>query len=916
MNTPYVCLRCSRQLLRWKYQRRSTGFVSLGQLVGRDNDSSTTPQELPLASGDPMAIEKPRRKKRLTFARLYQEQRKPKGVDKVLETLFASNSENEQAVKRSRYSRTPKVQDANASAIERLQVERSIDDRLRELRNKLRRGTAPLQEIWRDCQILLGEKDWNRDDNVTIGAASILVDYSSTLVDTPRTVRVFRDILIAICQKQRFEINGRSYTPADAVKIYLKHGVMKPCWHHVLWCQLGHVLQLRYQYTDETLGAASDERIRALMGEILEIWSLYMGRSGLYPGSVSVPLSEDSNEVDDKDSTPDPSLSSLPEQLQKVPTNNITVAAAMTLDCLKVAGMAAPLPIMGLFDRFGQALERDRTIASRCLLYVGVSSEVTEKALEGWKSQNWPERAKILRPTKKFDKSHASKHPMDTSQMWRLDWSEKGRNTRIADLEKVSQRFDAESALILWRQFQAHLQGDKSENEADSIDQLYTRFLRTFWALRRHEPAIEVWNHMINSGRLPKQRHWNAMLTGCHFAGDVESLRRIWANMLRSGTPPDTNNWTTYIHGLIDGYKWEEGLKALEHLGRIWKSAPPLTSPDTAADKMTVGNTAGENQSTEKPKVDTVLRPDLSPVNAALSALIHIDKRSLLPRVLAWAQSHQIPLSTFTFNILLRPLVRHGSQAAIQAHLQQMANAKCNPDVVTFSIILNGLVANPTSTFHTLPPEAQESTITSILADMSRQGIEPNPFTYGTLLDGMLTPRSNELGHDHTPNVPAARTILAHMAARNIYPSPHIYTILIMHYFSRRPVPDLPAISSLWSSICHSGQTSRLDTMFYDRLIVGYSNLDEVEEALKFVRIMPKEGKSPGWRALIGVLKALVRAREWGWAAELVDDAEREGGLLRHGYGRRGGSRQQEEFWALVEELKERGLVGRADEER
>lgn len=893
MNTSYVCLRCSRHLLRPKCQRRSSGFVSLGQLVGRDNDRSTTPEEVPLTNGDPTTPESSPRERRLTFAQLYQEKKKPKGVDKVLETLFASNRENKQEEKRSRYSRTPKVQDANNAAIERLKVERAIQDRLRELHLKLRRGTAPLQEIWRDCQTLLDEKDWRRDENVTIGGDSVLIDHSSTSADTPATFCALRDIMVAICQEQRRSVtDGPICTPADAVRIYLKHGVMGSCWHHVLWCQLGYVLQLRHQSMDETLRVASDQRIRALMGEVLEVWGLYMGRSGLYPRSVSVNFSRES------------SLSSLPEQLQfqTKPTYNITVAAAMTLDCLRAAGMAVPLPITGLFDQFGQALARNPSIASRCLFHAGIPSEVIEKTLEGWK---------LLGPTKKFDKLQ------NASQMKRLDWSEKGRNTRIADLEKVAQRSDTESALILWHQFQAHLQADKSEDKADySIDQLYTIFIRTFWALRRHDPAIEVWNHMINSGRLPNHRHWNAMLTGCIYARDVESLRKVWTNMLRSGTSPTADNWTTYIHGLIDGYKWEEGLKALEHLGRIWKSAPPLTVPDTAADKMIRPNTADETKSTNKPKDDNFLRPSLQPINAALSALIHINKRSLLPRVLAWAQSYQIPLSTYTFNILLRPLVRHGSQADIQAHLQRMANANCNPDVATFSIILNGLVSNPTSTFHTLPPEAQESTITSILADMSRQGVEANAFTYGTLLDGLLTPGSKELSHDHTPNVPAARTVLAHMAARNIYPSTHIYTILITHYFTRRPVPDLPAISSLWSSIRHSGQSHKLDHVFYDRLIEGYAELDEVEEALRFLRLVPEEGKNPGWKTLSRVLRALVRGREWGWVAELVDDVEREGGLMRHGQRGRKPGREQAEFWALVEELREKGLVGRVDEER
>lgn len=906
MNSPYVCLRCSHQLLRWYCQRRRSTFVSLGQLVGRDDDSGTTPQQSLLPNGEPAATGLPRREKRLTFAQKYQEQRKPQGVDKVLETLFGSNREDEQVTKRSRYSRTPKAHPIKTAAIERSVI---IKDRLRELHNKLLRGTAPLGYIWADCKSLLGESNWTSKDAMITNGDEMLFDYSNTSFDTSANLDTFHDVLVAICQKQRLVIDGRDFTPAAAIRTYEKHGVMRHWWHHVLWRQLGHVLWLRYESTDEPLGAAADKRIHILLGEILEVWIVYLERHGLQRSMISATLSGASNTVHDKASTSAGFSSSFPKQLQRKLPDDTTVAAAMTLQCLEAAGMRAPLQIMSLFRRFGSALERNRSIATKGLLDAGVSSEITEKALEGWDSQSPPELDDRLESTEKPKESRLFEDPMGASHKAHdLDWSEHGRRARLAEIEQASTRSDTEFAMNLWRQYKAYLEAEKSKDKSDSTDRLYAGFLRSFWALRRYDHAIEVWNHMLDSGHPPSQKHWNAMLTGCVRAQDVESLDSIWTNMLRSGMPPNTDTWTTYIHGLIECHRWKEGLNALEQLGRIWKSAPPLTFPDTTADKTT-------GIDTEKPKDDSSLRPNINPINAALSALIHIKKRSLIPRVLAWAQSHHVPLETYTFNILLRPLVRYGSQDSIQAQLQEMADAKCTPDVATFSIILNGLVSNPTSTFHTLPPEAQESTITSMLADMERQGIVPNAFIYGTLLDGLLTPGSRALSHYHTSNVPAARTILAHMAARSIRPSPHIYTILITHYFARHPLPDLPAVSSLWSSIRHSGQTHKLDNIFFDCLIEGYADNNEIEESLRFLKMVPEQGKSPGWRALIRVLRALVRGKEWGRCGELVDDVKREGGLLRCGQGRVG-EVEKTEFWELVDGLRASGHVTKEDEER
>ena len=157
MKPPYICLRCSRQLLRSQCQRRSSGFVSLGQLVGRKDDSRTALQEELPADGEPAATKAPSRKQRLTFAQRYREERKPKGVDKVLETLFVSNRRHVQASKNSHDPQISKT------------VPITIDQRLRELYNKIRRGTAPLHDIWRDCNSLLDERDGNLGDAVANG---------------------------------------------------------------------------------------------------------------------------------------------------------------------------------------------------------------------------------------------------------------------------------------------------------------------------------------------------------------------------------------------------------------------------------------------------------------------------------------------------------------------------------------------------------------------------------------------------------------------------------------------------------------------------------------------------------------------------------------------------------------------------
>ena len=775
MNAPYVCLKCSRQLVRLKCRRRSSSFISLGQLVDRDDsDNTTTAQELPLNNGNSTAKSWQAPKRHSKSPPKYQERRKPKDVDIVLESLFTSNRGHEQALERSRYSRTPKTQapPIKIAESEISSPKKSIEARLENLSTRLSQETAPLHKIWSDCEALL--RDTTKIGKVSMGYGDNKTpfDDSTWLLNTPAGSNALRRVLLAICQSQRLVIDGRNFTPADALKIYMEYGVRISWWSRILWYQISQVLELRYWCADETAEAKSKAKIPIILGNIIGVWDVYAEGYSSRSGCFINPLSKDSDKADHTTTSKEIS-SSFTDQRQLSLHQDITTAAVMTLECLEAAGIETPVCMMDLFNRFGKAMKRDQWTAKKCLLHAGAYSEVIEKALEGWESRVPPESEAIPKPIKAPQESGTLNHSVrkGTNQ----DWGSMNLRERLQAIGGAASQRNPQLAINLWGRFQADVEANKPEVQ-DVHDHIYARFLRTFWALRRHNEAIEVWNHMINWGYPPNSKHWTAMLTGCVIARDLDSLRRIWSNMLNSGALPGITDWTTYIHGLINCHKWEEGFNALEQLGRIWKSAPPPAPSETATDKTTKNYLGDDSQETEERKFGSVLRPSENPVCGALSALIHTDRRSKIPRVLAWARANQVPLSNYTYNILLRPIVRSGSQTAIQAHLKQMAEANCPPDVVTFTIILNGLVSNPTSTFHSLSPETQDRTIASILADMQTQGMEPTPFTYVTLLDGLLTPGSRDVPSDnYTPNVKAARTVLFHMARRNIYPSTHLH---------------------------------------------------------------------------------------------------------------------------------------------
>lgn len=354
------------------------------------------------------------------------------------------------------------------------------------------------------------------------------------------------------------------------------------------------------------------------------------------------------------------------------------------------------------------------------------------------------------------------------------------------------------------------------------------------------------------------------MLTGSTAARDITSLREIWNNMLSAGIKPDMSTWSAWIHGLMACKDWRQGLQALEDLGKIWKSE------QTSEDR---------------------LLPSTEPVRAALNGLAVSNNINLADTVLSWAKAHSLPLDTQTYNIILRPAVRSNNEDKVQSILEEMTTNACHPDIATFTIMLNGLLSNRANAFHSQSPSQQQSAVLSLLQDVERQGLKANKYTYTTILDGLLDPKVH--------NIPAAQAVLQHMAQNHIRASPHVYTILITHYFSLTP-PDLPAIDSLL--LRTKLEKTPLDPVFYDRVIEHYAAIGETEKMLLMLRRMPDEGKSPGWLALLACLRALVQAGEWESVADLVRDVERQDGVLRHGSGL---WRGKDDFWALVEEVKE-----------
>jgi pentatricopeptide repeat protein len=411
--------------------------------------------------------------------------------------------------------------------------------------------------------------------------------------------------------------------------------------------------------------------------------------------------------------------------------------------------------------------------------------------------------------------------------------------------------------------------------------------------------TIEVWNEINFSSRKPTITTWHAMIDGCRKARDPAAIEEVWQRMIASGTKPDIGCWTTRIDGLMSAGKWKLGLKIFHEMGQAWLKASQSSKVADALEQPTAmmneGNRTGNNTSSNmsskvsksKPSSNTTsypVKPNITLFNAVISKLVRLRKTDLVAQTLAWGDKFDIQSDIVTFNTLLRSNIRDGDFEDSLALMQIMQEHGIKPDVVTFTIVIDGLFRQQVSR----PEKDQATFLSNLLSDMEASGIPANAYTYGTIINGLLKYHSN---------VDAVSAVLTHMSSRNVKLSPHIYTILLTHYFNQEPA-DLMGIETLWNRIRLSGDI--VDAVFYDQMVEGYAKLGRIDKMTTFLKRMSEQRKQPSWGTLATVVKTLANSGEWLGAQEIIKDFR----IGRSISEDRPMGRPEEKFWKIVKELE------------
>lgn len=468
---------------------------------------------------------------------------------------------------------------------------------------------------------------------------------------------------------------------------------------------------------------------------------------------------------------------------------------------------------------------------------------------------------------------------------------------RQTQLGKTQEQSDLYATERIWKETK-HFVERKGGGKVLPLN-FYEHLLRAFLALRRPSEAIEVWNDLIQHGHVPTARTWTVMMRGAQQGKDINTSESFWSRMRASGVQPDAHAWSTKIFGLFKTGRAQQGMAALQEMGREWIAAAQLKQNKSL--KQLIGR--HKKQAVEAPLdlaaapdiINGVPKPSLVVVNSAVSAIgvaFSSGRDDYVGPILRFARSFGIEPDVITYNALINISLRNGLSEEAVNILQRMEERGMQPDSDTFTILLQSLFKG--SFLDGISHEEQQDKVINFINTLeSTSGAGLDLKAYGLLIDRLLKEQNNPL---------AAHAILSYMSSKGIQPGPHIYTILFTHYFQANP-PDFAAAEALWNRIQASDNgygAQKMDVIFYDRMVESYAEHHwhaGIGPALNFLQRMSKVGKRPGWPALEMVARALAERNDWDRLAEIVHDVRKREGLISAGMR---GMTGQRSFWEFV----------------
>ncbi|KAL6706044.1 hypothetical protein ACN47E_006146 [Coniothyrium glycines] len=422
---------------------------------------------------------------------------------------------------------------------------------------------------------------------------------------------------------------------------------------------------------------------------------------------------------------------------------------------------------------------------------------------------------------------------------------------------------------------------------------IYNAFLSGYLTLLSPQKSVDIWNHMIAHGVKPNILSWVALLEGCVKAQDLNAFNEMWQRLLRSGLEPDNYAWTTRVYGLMSLRQINQGLAALDEMGKRWASAESVVQHSQLHVK---GHKGSKKLPTTAKAVNRCIKPSTEAMNGAISALVQIsgnrlrqDKRiDFVQKILKWAANFEIKPDARTYNSLIKLYLQGGNHSMAFKILRQMEHDGLQADIATYTMLID--VALSGRNLDSMTHKEQSSHVVSIFNDLESSGLQLNNQIYATTIDRLLKNHSN---------FDAVRALLEHMTSRDVIPSAHVYTSLITHYFQQSP-PEIATIDSIANQALTSHRMPS-DRVFFDRLIEGYATHGEIIKMKQVLKTLVRHKKTLDWNALTAIIQAFARNGDFEDARRIVQDVQRTEGVAA--FGITGGATGESKFFSAVRSL-------------
>ncbi|KXT07105.1 hypothetical protein AC578_2444 [Pseudocercospora eumusae] len=433
--------------------------------------------------------------------------------------------------------------------------------------------------------------------------------------------------------------------------------------------------------------------------------------------------------------------------------------------------------------------------------------------------------------------------------------------------------------------------------------EVYEHLMLAALSLRNAKLAIEIWNILPQLRYKPDLKTFTVMMQGAQNMGDVLGMEAFWKKMRSAGFQPDAHAWSVRILGLLRSRSRLNrsariGMDALHQMGQEWLVAAQAKESQGRMQKGKKQQPSQAASPTELLRkypgpVDGVPRPTVEIMNSAIAGLAMV-KPDEIPNAFSWGRAFGIEPDLITYNALLSLSMRRMQAEEALAIVRQMQKRGIVADSTTWKVLLEALFES--GFLDRLDHAEQEAKIIAFIdslknEEMGLRGIDEK--AYALIIDQLIKKYKNTAG---------AAAVYSHMVSSGRQPTPHIYTILMMSYFDRKPEPDFSAIETLWLQIQDQGNGfwGLVDTIFFDRMIEGYAknhHLVGPKPMEDFLKHASTTGKQPGWEALRRVAQAYADREQWNKLRNLIDQvqiAQRQnsGRFMRKG---------EDEFWNFVE---------------